>query len=149
MKYISTLLISIFCFLKFAAAQFPPPPPPYADTGSTDTRIFTKVDVEASFPGGESEWRNYLVKNLNINKVADQITIPRGKKEFRQTVIVKFIVDKEGNISDIAAENPADPNCIAEALRVIKISPKWVPARQNGRVVNAYRRQPITFLFTL
>ncbi len=146
MKYITVFLFTFFCVIKLVHAQFPPPPPTYTDTA--ENKIFTKVDVEANFPGGENEWRNYLVKNLKINKVADQITIPRGKKEFKQTIIVKFIVAKDGNISDVAVENPdAEPNCIAEAIRVIKVSPKWVPAKQNGRIVNAYRRQPITFLF--
>ena len=148
MKYVIVFLFTIFCLIKLANAQYPPPPHPPAFADTIDNKIFTKVDVEASFPGGENEWRNYLKKNLKINKVADEVTIPRGKKELKQTIIVKFIVDKTGNIRDVSVENPeAEPNCIAEAMRIIKVSPKWVPAQQNGRVVNAYRRQPITFVF--
>ena len=146
MKYITVILFTFFCMIKLVHAQYPPDPPPYSDT--VENKIFTKVDVEASFPGGEEEWRNYLVKNLKINRVADKVIIPRGKKELKQTIIVKFIVAKDGNIRDVSVENPeAEPNCIEEAIRVIKVSPKWVPAKQNGRIVNAYRRQPITFVF--
>jgi periplasmic protein TonB len=145
MKYITIVFFAIFCLAKLATAQYPPPP---SHTDSSTDEIITKVDVVASFPGGDGEWRNYLMKNLNINKVAEKITIPRGKKELRQTIIVKFIVDKEGNISDVSVANPgAEPNCIAEAIRVIKISPEWVPAKQNGRIVKAYRFQPVTFVF--
>jgi len=147
MKQFFILLGIFFLAVNSVRAQFPPPPPP-VDSAMEDKLIFTKVDVEASFPGGQEGWRQYLMKNLQINKVADQIIFPRGKKEIKQTIIVKFIVDRKGTISDVAAENmDADPYCIAEAIRVIKVSPPWVPARQNGRSVNAYRRQPITFIF--
>lgn len=146
MKKITAFLFTVFSLAKPVAAQIPPPPP--ADTDSSLSMIYTRVEVEAGFPGGAEEWRKYLMKNLNINKVADKVSIPKGKKEFRQTIIVRFIVDKNGNISEVSAENPdAEPNCVAEAIRVIRVSPKWIPARQNGRIVNAYRRQPITFLF--
>jgi protein TonB len=120
---------------------------PLADS-SGEIKIFTKVEVEASFPGGEEGWRKYLIQNLNVDKVAKKIKIPRGEKEFRETIVVKFIVAKNGNISNVTAENgDANSYCVAEAIRVIKISPDWIPAQQNGRYVNAYRRQPITFLF--
>jgi protein TonB len=120
---------------------------PLADS-SGEIKIFTKVEVEASFPGGEEGWRKYLIQNLNVDKVAKKIKIPRGEKEFRETIVVKFIVAKNGNISNVTAENgDANSYCVAEAIWVIKISPDWIPAQQNGRYVNAYRRQPITFLF--
>jgi protein TonB len=146
MKHLTSLLFLFFCLLSISNAQEPPPPPPAVAT--IDDGIFTKVDVEASFPGGETGWRKYLMQNLDVDKVAKKIKIPKGEKEFKETIIVKFIVAKNGKISDVTAENAdANARCIAEAIRVIKISPDWVPAQQNGHTVNAYRRQPITFLF--
>ncbi|CAF4914254.1 unnamed protein product, partial [Rotaria sp. Silwood2] len=65
--------------------------------------------VEAAFAGGETAWRTYLVNNLNIDKVARKIRIPKGEKEFRKTILVKFIVNKKGELSNITAEN-ADAN---------------------------------------
>jgi periplasmic protein TonB len=148
MKYISALLFTLFFVLKFTSAQTAPPTITDTNYKSDANIIFTKVEVEAEFVGGFEGWKNYLIKNLNINKVSDLVTIPRGKKELKQTIIVKFVVDKEGNISDVSVDNPeAEPNCIEEAMRVIRTSPKWVPAKQNGRIVKAYRRQPITFVF--
>jgi ABC-type phosphonate transport system ATPase subunit len=89
-----------------------------------------------------------LTQNLNVEKIARKIKIPRGEKQFKETIIVKFVVSKDGSISYVQAENvDANAYCIAEAERVIKISPNWLAAQQNGRKVNAYRRQPITFLF--
>jgi protein TonB len=147
-----TFLLICFGFVVSGFAQtdttFPPPPPPQKSVSVNDKDVFTEVEVEAGFPGGDEGWKNFLMKNLNVDKVGENIKFPKGKKKFIETVIVKFIVNKEGNISAVSVENKdADSNCIAEAIRVIKMSPKWTPAKQNGRVVNAYRRQPISFFF--
>ncbi len=143
------LLLNIVPLSSYAQNQeMPPPPPPMENEDKNLIKIFTKVETEAQFPGGDTAWRNFLIKNLDLDNVGEKIKYPRGKKEFKQTLIVKFIVSKDSSISSIAVENKdADENCIAEAIRVFKLSPKWIPAQQNGRVVNAYRRQPITFYF--
>ena len=62
------------------------------------------------------------------------------------TVYVQFVVSKDGSISDVKALTNHGYGMEAEAMRVIKKGPKWVPAVQNGRQVNAYRKQPITFV---
>ena len=131
------------------AQDVPPPPPLSADSTKDANIIFSKVEVEASFPGGQEGWRQYLMKNLHAERIVDLVKFPRGKKTLKQTVIVKFIVSRDGTLRDISAENYdlVDPYCVAEAIRVIKVSPNWIPALQNGRKVNAYRRQPITFVF--
>ena len=61
-------------------------------------------------------------------------------------VIVKFIVSKDGSISEVNAESKHGFGMEEEAVKIIKRGPKWTPALQNGRNVNAYRRQPITFI---
>jgi len=106
-----------------------------------ENKIFTKVEVEASYPGGESAWRNYLLKTLNGNTPVDN-----GASAGTFTVIVKFVVSKDGSLSDVSCENDPGYGMCQEAIRVIKKTKQWVPAIQNGRNVNAYRRQPITFL---
>ncbi len=148
MKYIVIAVVLLFGKPVLINAQnFPPSPPLVYDSIET-SKIFTKVEVEAEFPGGEAGWRKYLMQNLQLEKVTRKIKIPKGEKQLKETIIVKFKVAKDGSISDVHAEN-ADANayCIAEAERVIQTSPKWVAAKQNGQPVNAYRRQPITFLF--
>jgi protein TonB len=105
-----------------------------------ENKIFEKVEIEASFPGGDGAWRRYLEKNLQNFNPADN-----GAPAGNYTVYVQFIVDKEGNISDVRALTNHGYGMEDEAIKVIKKGPKWTPAIQNGRNVKAYRKQPITF----
>ena len=105
-----------------------------------ENKIFDKVEIEASFPGGDSKWRQYLERNAN-----GQVANDNGAPEGTYTTVVQFVVDKEGNISDVRALTNHGYGMEEEAIRVIKKGPKWSPAVQNGRQVKAYRKQPITF----
>ena len=105
-----------------------------------ENKIFNKVEVEAAFPGGDAGWRNYLQKNLNPD-----VPVENGAEAGTYTVIVKFVVSKDGSLSDVSCESDPGHGMCAEAMRVIKKTRNWTPAIQNGRNVNAYRRQPITF----
>ena len=108
---------------------------------NTEDMIFLKVEKEAEFPGGLQAWSRYLQKNLNPNVGFDNGAVPGTYQ-----VIVKFIVSKEGVISDVTAETKHGFGMEEEAVKIIKRGPKWTPALQNGQNVNAYRRQPVTFL---
>lgn len=108
-----------------------------------ESKIFEKVEVEAQFTGGEKAWKNYLIRNLDAGT-----PVENGAPEGIHTVIIQFVVDKEGNISDVKALSDKGYGMEEEALRVIKRGPKWVPAIQNGRAVKAYRKQPISFVVT-
>jgi periplasmic protein TonB len=104
-----------------------------------DNQIFTKVEVEASFPGGEGAWTRYVTKAINNN--IDDLT-EAGEQG---TCTVKFVVDKNGNVSEVEATTMKGTKLAEVAVQAIKKGPKWIPAIQNGRNVNAYRYQPITF----
>lgn len=106
-----------------------------------ENKVFEKVEVEATFKGGEKEWRRYLERNLNANTPVDN-----GAPSGSYTVIVQFIVDKEGQISDVRAVTNHGYGMEEEATKIIRRGPPWVPAVQNGRNVKAYRKQPITFV---
>ncbi len=103
--------------------------------------IFTSVQNEAEFPGGDAAWRRYLEKNLNPNTPIDN-----GAPEGTYAVVVQFIVSKDGSISDVKALSNYGYGMEEEAVKIIKKGPDWKPALQNGKNVNAYRRQPVTFL---
>lgn len=105
-----------------------------------ESKIFEKVEIEASFKGGESQWRKYLERNLNSSTPVDN-----GAPAGSYTVLVQFVVSKDGSISDVRSLTTNGYGMEAEAVRVIKRGPTWTPAVQNGRNVNAYRKQPITF----
>jgi protein TonB len=102
-------------------------------------KTFTKVEIESDFPGGTAAWLRYLNKNLRYPDDA-------VNNEIQGTVVVQFIVDKEGNVSDVQAiAGPDNGGLREEAVRVIKKSGKWTPAIQNGRQVKSYKKQPIVF----
>ncbi|HEV7782206.1 MAG TPA: energy transducer TonB [Chitinophagaceae bacterium] len=105
-----------------------------------ENKIFDKVEIEAKFPGGDSKWRQYLERECNA-----QVAIDNGAPEGTYQTVVQFVVDKEGNISDVKAMTNHGYGMEAEAIRVIKNGPKWEPAIQNNLKVKAYRKQPITF----
>lgn len=111
-----------------------------SDTAIIDGKAYTKVEVEAGYPGGDEAWKKFLIKTLN-SEVPGKNHSPAGLF----TVIAKFIVTKNGTVDSITAETNNGFGMEEEVIRVIKKSGTWTPAIQNGKPVNAYRRQPITF----
>lgn len=101
-------------------------------------RVFTKVENPAEFPGGPDAWRRYLERNLQYPEAAQE-------SGTQGVVRVQFIVDKEGNISEVQALNDPGDGLAEEAVRIIKKGPKWTPAEQNGRKVIYRHIQAITF----
>ena len=104
-----------------------------------EDKVFTKVEIEASFPGGEGAWTRYVTKEIQKN--IDELT-DAGESG---TCRVKFIVDKAGNVSSVEATTMRGTKLAEIAVNAIRKGPKWIPAQQNGRMVNAYREQPVTF----
>ncbi|MCA0383559.1 MAG: TonB family protein [Bacteroidetes bacterium] len=101
-------------------------------------KVFTKVENPAEFPGGPDAWRRYLERNLQYPDDAQE-------NGTQGVVKVQFIVDKEGNISEVQALNDPGDGLAEEAVRIIKRGPKWTPAEQNGRKVIYRHIQAITF----
>lgn len=101
--------------------------------------IFRKVEIEASFPGGDEAWRKYISKEIqrNIDELEEA-----GKAG---TCTVQFIVDLNGTISDIEVLSMSGTKLAEICANAIRKGPKWIPAVQNGNTVKAYRKQPVTF----
>lgn len=100
-------------------------------------KTFTKVEIESEYPGGPAAWIRYMQKNLVYPEEA-------SSAEIQGQVVVRFIVDKEGKVSDVEAVS--GPNELRDAaVRVIQHSGSWTPAVQNGRKVKSYKSQPINF----
>lgn len=105
-----------------------------------NNRPFAKVEIEAEYNSGAKAWKSFLERNLQGDVPIDNNAAPGI-----YTVIVQFVVDVQGNVSNIIPLTKFGHGMEAEAVRVIKKSGKWKPAIQNGREVTAYRKQPITF----
>lgn len=103
-----------------------------------DGGIFTAVEIEAEFDGN---WIRFLERTLNPNVPVDN-NAPAGTYR----VLVQFVVDVDGSVSDIKPLSSAGYGMEQEALRVLKKAKKWKPAFQNGTHVKAYRKQLITFI---
>lgn len=97
--------------------------------------IHLHVDVQAKFPGGDSEWRKYLEKNFNRD-----IAVENGAPPGNYTIVISFVVGVDGSISDLEAENNPGYGVAEEAIKIIRNGPKWIPAIKNGRPV-AYRQK--------
>ena len=100
--------------------------------------IFTIVEDQPGFPGGMGAFYTYVSKNLKYPNQARRMGI-EGK------VFVQFVVDKQGNITEVSAIKGIGAGCDEEAARVIKSSPKWSPGKQRGKAVKVRMILPITF----
>jgi hypothetical protein len=106
-----------------------------------DNKIFSKVEIEAAFPGGYKEWYKYWDRNLDIKEI-EKKGCPPGS----YTVVVEFIVHNDGRVTDVKALTNHGYGMEEQSIRLISKGPYWIPAKQNGKNVIAYRKQPITFV---
>jgi protein TonB len=95
------------------------------------------VDISASFDGN---WQKFLLRNLNGNIPLNNDAPPGVYK-----VMIQFVVDLDGSLSDLRPLTNHGYGLEEEAMRVIKKSKNWEPAVKRGVKVKSYRRQPITF----
>ncbi|MFT3701946.1 MAG: energy transducer TonB [Agriterribacter sp.] len=102
-------------------------------------KVFEKVEVEATFPGGEREWTKFISREINKHIDVLQKAGNTGK------CVVQFIVDTDGKISDVHAITMQGTHLAEIVINAVKNGPDWVPATQNGIKVKSYRRQPVTF----
>lgn len=102
---------------------------------------FTTVQIEAKFPGGLAAWKKYLERNLK-----SQTPTENGAPEGVYAVVVSFVVNKDGEVSEVRALNDPGFGTASEAVRAIQQGQvKWIPAVQNGRNVIYRQKQQITF----
>lgn len=103
--------------------------------------VFTEAEQNPQFTGGQEAWIKFLQKNLKVTTPVDN-----GARAGIYKVVLKFIVNADGSLSNITCEKDPGFGMGAEAIRFIKTTPKWQPAIQNGKKVSAYLKQPITFV---
>lgn len=101
-------------------------------------KVWEVVEQQPSFPGGPSALMQWLFSNIHYPPVAEENGI-QGR------VVVSFIVEPDGSISNVQVVRGVDPSLDKEAVRVCKAMPKWQPGKQNGQAVRVKYNLPVTF----
>ncbi|MFR9166483.1 MAG: energy transducer TonB [Dysgonomonas sp.] len=103
-----------------------------------EEKPFVSVEQMPQFPGGNTELMKFIGSNLRYPTIAAENGI-EGR------VIIRFVVGRDGSVSDIKVQRGLDASCDKEAVRVVQSMPKWIPGKQNGRAVPVYFTLPILF----
>ena len=109
-----------------------------SDVEDESTAIFTVVEEMPSFPGGEAERNKFLAENIVYPYQASENGI-------QGIVYTSFIVNSDGEIADVKILRGIGGGCDEEALRVVKLMPRWKPGRQNGKTVRTLFNMPVYF----
>ena len=107
-------------------------------TTTQGEEIFKVPEQMPEYPGGMGELMKFLQRNVRYPKEAQE----QGKQG---RVVVQFVVEKDGSITDAKIAKSVDPQLDAEALRVVNAMPNWTPGKQRGKEVRTYFTIPVTF----
>ena len=103
-----------------------------------ENKVFDVVEQMPSFPGGMGALMSWLSQNIKYPVIAAENGV-QGR------VIVQFVVEKDGSITDVKVAKSVDPSLDKEASRVVSAMPKWTPGKQNGSAVRVKYTVPVTF----
>lgn len=103
-----------------------------------EKQAYMNVEEQAEFPGGLQGLMEWLGKTIKYPRKAQ-------KNKVEGKVVVLFIIEKDGSISDVKIIESIDPDLDKEALRIVKKMPKWKPGKLNGDPVRSYFTLPINF----
>lgn len=142
-------MLLIFVFIStygFSATILPANNQPFAlETTNVDgiakdsIKKDAQPDMSAQFPGGERALISFIAKNVVYPEVA-------LKNDIQGTVIVRFLIKKNGKPSKFSVVKSLSKECDAEALRVAKLLPRFTPARKDGKAVPIYFKLPVRFI---
>ena len=105
---------------------------------ATNDKVYEKVEVMPEFPGGDQAMMDFVAKNVVYPQEARD-------KEISGRVMVSFIVEKDGSITDAKVVKGIGGGCDEEAVRVVNAMPKWKPGKQKGKPVRVSFMMPFTF----
>jgi TonB family protein len=103
------------------------------------TKIYTVIEQMPQFPGGESAMLEFISKN----KIHQPIT--QCYNGIQGRVTCRFVVERDGSVSNIEVIRSLDPDCDKEAVRILKLLPKFIPGKQNGKTARVYYTLPVIF----
>lgn len=111
------------------------PPEPKEDVAK---KVFDVVEEMPSFPGGNGALMQFLQSNVKYPVVAQENGV-QGR------VQIGFVVERDGSITDVRVVRSVDPSLDKEAMRVVKMMPRWNPGKQNGQTVRVKYTVPVLF----
>jgi protein TonB len=103
-----------------------------------DNNIYDAVEEMPQFPGGPSALFEYISKDKCYPKEAEE-------KGIQGRVLVAFVIEPDGSTSNVKVSKSVDPLLDKEAVRVVESMPRWIPGKQNGKVVRVRYIVPVTF----
>ena len=137
MRFLYAFLFLSLFVISSVNAQTDTPKDSLKTAAASPNGTQVRVETESFFPGGDAAWLRFLKSNLVYPAKA-------VRKKVEGSVVVQFIVEKDGSLSNIEAIS--GPELLWDAaVKVIKESPNWKPAVQDGRKVKSYKKQPIGF----
>ena len=131
MKKLILMLLMAVCCLMTANAQ-------KTVVSQTNQKVFDTVDQMPEYPGGMQAMIEFLQANMKYPEDA-------AKQKVEGRVMVQFVVETDGSISDVHVAKQVFPSLDAEAIRVVKAMPNWTPGKEKGRVVRVKYLLPIVF----
>ena len=126
LKVVLMMLVLLFSFMTSTA-----------QTKKNDM-LFSVVEVMPQYPGGQIAMLKYIMENIKYPEQA-------MKEGIQGRVAVRFIVEKDGSISDVKPILSVHPLLNKEAVRVVESMPKWTPGKQNGKPVRVRFNVPVMF----
>ena len=131
-KLILMSLMAVFCLSTVSAQK--------TVVSKKNQKVFDVVEQMPKFPGGMEALFKYMAENMKYPEDAK-------KQQVEGRVLVQFIVETDGSVSNTEVLMRVFPSLDAEAVRVISGMPKWIPGKQNGKVVRVKYTIPVSFRF--
>ncbi len=131
MKKLILMSFMAICCLMTANAQ-------KTVVSQTNQKVYDEVEQMPEYPGGMQAMIEFLQTNIKYPEDA-------VKQKVEGRVLVQFVVESDGRISDVHVATQVFPSLDAEAIRVVQVMPKWVPGREKGKVVRVKYNLPIVF----
>ena len=125
-------LMAVFCLSTVSAQK--------TVVSKKNQKVFAVVEQMPKFPGGMEALFKYMAENMKYPEDAK-------KQQVEGRVLVQFIVETDGSVSNTEVLMRVFPSLDAEAVRVISGMPKWIPGKQNGKVVRVKYTIPVSFRF--
>ena len=131
MKKLILMSVMIACCFLTANAQ-------KTVVSQNNQKVYEQPEVMPEYPGGMSAMMDFLYSNLKYPKDA-------AKQKVEGRVLVLFVVETDGTLTDVKVAKKVFPSLDAEAVRVVKTMPKWTPGKHNDQPVRVRFALPIVF----